>query len=117
MNLKHPDNYPVHLKYIVLARYEQLSHAVSLMSNLSHVHIIVASDVPMSDSDDYTVVVQQNFGENYLSLLKKVTYNLLKNNYDIIILVKSLKVRQIMFCLKLNLTVTVKLFFLMACIV
>ncbi|XP_025423656.1 fatty acid synthase-like [Sipha flava] len=72
VNSKYQSNYPDNLKYIVLARNEQLSHAVSLMSNLSHVYMIVASNVPMSDSDDYIVVIQQKFGKNHLSLIKKI---------------------------------------------
>lgn len=75
-NSKYQNNYPDNLKYIVLARNEQLSHAVSLMSNLSHVYMIVASNEPMFDSDDYIVIIQQKFGENHLSLIKKVTNNL-----------------------------------------
>jgi len=44
-----------------------------LMKNKSHVHLIVFSNGPLSDSGDYTIVLQQKFGDNYLALIKKVT--------------------------------------------
>jgi len=44
------------------------------MKNKSHVHLIVISNGPLSDSDDYTVVLQQKFGNNYISLVKKVIF-------------------------------------------
>lgn len=59
-------------QYIALIRDEKLSHAISLMANKSRVHLIVSSHGPMSDSANYTVVMQQKFGETYLSLIKKV---------------------------------------------
>lgn len=62
-------------QFIVLTRPEQMSRAKSLMANKSRVHLIVSSNgPPMADTDDYTVVLQQKFGDNHhLCLLKKVT--------------------------------------------
>lgn len=61
------------LQYIVLTRNDELSRATSLMANKSRVHYIVRSSGPISDSTDYTVVLQQKFGDDYLSLMKKVS--------------------------------------------
>lgn len=66
-------------KYIALTRYEKLSQTMSLMTNKSCVHVIVFSNGPMSDSNDYTVVLQQKFGEIYLSLVKKVVYKFINH--------------------------------------
>lgn len=60
-------------QYVALTRQEKLSRAISLMKDKSRVHLIVFSNGPLSDSGDYTVVLQQKFGDNYLSLIKKVT--------------------------------------------
>lgn len=59
-------------KYIALTRYEKLSHTMTLMTHKNYIHIIVFSNSPTSDGVDYTVVLQQKFGETYLSLVKKV---------------------------------------------
>lgn len=59
-------------QYIVLTRNEKLPHVMSWIMNKSRVHVIVLSKNPMSNSCDYTVVIQQKFGNNYLSLIKKV---------------------------------------------
>lgn len=59
-------------QYIALTRYENLSHTMSLMANKGRVHLIVLSNSSMSDRNGYTVVLQQKFGETYLSLVKKV---------------------------------------------
>lgn len=72
MNLEHLISRSDNSQYIVLTRSEKLSHAISLMANKSRVHVIVSSKSPMSNSSDYTVVFQQKFGDNYLSLIKKV---------------------------------------------
>jgi len=58
---------------VVLTRHTRLSHAMLLMKNKSNVHLIVFSNGPLSDSGDYTIVLQQKFGDNYLALIKKVT--------------------------------------------
>lgn len=60
-------------QYVVLTRHEKLSHAMNLIKNKSRVHLIVSSNGPITDSNDFTVVLQQKFGNYYLSLLKKVT--------------------------------------------
>ncbi|XP_022162608.1 fatty acid synthase-like [Myzus persicae] len=59
-------------QYVALTRQEKLSRAISLMKDKSRVHLIVFSNGPLSDSGDYTVVLQQKFGDNYLSLIKKI---------------------------------------------
>jgi len=58
---------------ITLTRHKKLSDAMFLMKNQSRAHLIVFSNSPLSDSGDYTVVLQQKFGDNYLALIKKVT--------------------------------------------
>jgi len=45
-----------------------------LMKNKSRVHLVVSSINPITDSGDYTIVLQQKFGDSYLSLMKKVTH-------------------------------------------
>jgi len=60
-------------QYIVLTRYDKLLQAMDLIKNKSRVHLIVSSNGPITDSKDFTVVLQQKFGNYYLSLLKKVT--------------------------------------------
>lgn len=59
-------------QYIVLTRDNKLSIAKSLMSNKNNINLIVSSNSPIFDKDGYTVVLQQQFGGNYLSLIKKV---------------------------------------------
>jgi len=59
-------------QYVALTRHETLSRATFLMKNKSRVHLIVFSNGPLCDSGDYTVVLQQKFGNNYFSLIKKV---------------------------------------------
>jgi len=60
-------------QYVALTRHERLSSAIFLMRDKSRVHLIVFSNRPLSDSGGYTVVLQQKFGDNHLSLIKKVT--------------------------------------------
>lgn len=62
-----------------------------LFSNKSHVHLVVYSSSQIHDSNEYVVVLQQKFGENYFALMKKVIFfinikklnlfNLEKNNF------------------------------------
>ncbi|XP_060836307.1 fatty acid synthase-like [Rhopalosiphum padi] len=59
-------------QYIILTQHDKLSHAKILMKDKSRVHLIVSSNSPISDSSDFTIVLQQQFGDNYLSLIKKV---------------------------------------------
>ncbi|XP_025202615.1 fatty acid synthase-like [Melanaphis sacchari] len=58
-------------QFIVLTRHDKLSHAMILMKNQNRVHLIIFSNSPISDSSDFTVVLQQKFGDYYLSLIKK----------------------------------------------
>jgi hypothetical protein len=60
-------------QYIILTQHDKLSHAKILMKDKSRVHLIVSSNSPISDSSDFTIVLQQQFGDNYLSLIKKVS--------------------------------------------
>ena len=60
-------------QYIILTRHDKFSHAKILMKDKSRVHLIISSNSPIFDSSDFTVVLQQKFGDNYLSLMKKVT--------------------------------------------
>lgn len=72
MSLKHLVTGSDSSQYVVLTKGEKLSHAIALVANKSRAHLIVSSNGPMSDNNDYIVVLQQKFGETYLSLLKKV---------------------------------------------
>jgi len=59
-------------QFVALTRHETLSQTMFLMKNKIRVHLFVFSNGPLSDSGDYTVVLQQKFGNNYISLVKKV---------------------------------------------
>lgn len=72
-----PDNLNIasdNCQYIVFTDNEKLTHAVWLMTNKCRVHMIVSSINPIITDTvgDYIVILQQKFGENYLSLIKKV---------------------------------------------
>ncbi|VVC29215.1 Hypothetical protein CINCED_3A015604 [Cinara cedri] len=73
----HPENSNFNadnLQYVVLTRNEKFSHAISLMKNKNYVHMIVFSNCPITDKvDDYVMILQQKFGGNYLSLVKKIS--------------------------------------------
>lgn len=62
---------------IILLPYDQFKNVISILKNTKRVHLLVLSKEPISSTKEWNVIMQQQFNENYLVLIKKVYLNLL----------------------------------------
>lgn len=62
---------------IILLSYNQITNVISMLKNTKRVHLLVLSKEPISSTKEWNVIMQQQFNENYLVLIKKVYLNLL----------------------------------------
>lgn len=57
---------------IILVPYNQMENVISLSKNSKRVHLLVISENPVTSTNEWSVIMQQQFNGYYLVLIKKV---------------------------------------------
>lgn len=64
----------------VLASKDQINNVISIFKNKKNVNLLVLSNEILYNTENWSVIVQQQFNEKYLVLIKKVCLNFMTLN-------------------------------------